>query len=141
MNVDSGSGRSAFRDFLRANLVGGMVDDNRAGRVIMPAVFMTIEVDEEGDAVADDFDPSSLIFFLAMAFAVIFSILTITGYLLQGLNEEKENRVMEILLSTVSPDQLMLGKLLGLARGGNHSDGCVGRIIRWASPWCDADCR
>ena len=118
LNVDSGSGRSAFRDFLRANLVGGMVDDNRAGRVIMPAVFMTIEVDEEGDAVADDFDPSSLIFFLAMAFAVIFSILTITGYLLQGLNEEKENRVMEILLSTVSPDQLMLGKLLGLGGAG-----------------------
>ena len=45
---------------------------------------MTIEVDEEGEAVADDFDPSSLIFFMVMAFAVIFSILTITGYLLQG---------------------------------------------------------
>ena len=77
---------------------------------------------------------------MAMAFAVIFSILTITGYLLQGLNEEKENRVMEILLSSVSPDQLMLGKLLGLGRGGNHSDGGVGRIVRWTSPWGDAVC-
>ena len=118
LGLETGGSRSAFRDFLRANLVGGMVDDNRAGRVIAPAFFETVEVDEEGVAVADDFDPSSLIFFMVMAFAIIFSILTITGYLLQGLNEEKENRVMEILLSTVSPDQLMLGKLLGLGAAG-----------------------
>ena len=118
LGLETGGSRSAFRDFLRANLVGGMVDDNRAARVIAPAFFVTVEVDEEGEAVADDFDPSTLIFFMAMAFAVIFSILTITGYLLQGLNEEKENRVMEILLSTVSPDQLMLGKLLGLGAAG-----------------------
>ncbi len=118
LGFETGGSRSAFRDFLRANLVAEMENDARAGRVIAPAFFQTVEVDEEGGAVADDFDPSTLIFFMAMAFAIIFSILTITGYLLQGLNEEKENRVMEILLSTVSPDQLMLGKLLGLGAAG-----------------------
>ena len=112
--VSSGS----LREFLRASLVAGAVDDARAARILSPAFISTIEVDEGGQSAEDPFDPAMLIFFMAMAFAVIFSVLTITGYLLQGLNEEKENRVMEILLSTVSPDQLMLGKLLGLGLAG-----------------------
>jgi len=35
------------------------------------------------------------------------------GYLLQAVVEEKENRTMEILVTSVSPDQLMTGKILG----------------------------
>ena len=114
--TDRGSG--SLREFLRINLVAEVVDDARAARILSPVFITTLEVDEGGQPEEDSFEPATLIFFLAMAFAVIFSVLTITGYLLQGLNEEKENRVMEILLSTVSPDQLMLGKLLGLGVAG-----------------------
>lgn len=35
------------------------------------------------------------------------------GYLLQAVVEEKENRTMEIIVTSVSPDQLMTGKILG----------------------------
>jgi ABC-2 type transport system permease protein len=48
------------------------------------------------------------------------AIFTSSGFLLQGLGEEKENRVMEILLSSVSSTQLITGKVLGL--------GCAGLI-------------
>lgn len=114
----TGTGSGSLREFLRANLVAGAVDDARAARILFPAFITTLEVGEGGQPADDPFDPATLIFFMAMAFAVIFSVLTITGYLLQGLNEEKENRVMEILLSTVNPDQLMLGKLMGLGLAG-----------------------
>lgn len=114
----TGSGSGSLRGFLRANLVSGAVDDARAARILSPAFITTLEIDEAGQPEEESFDPATLIFFMAMAFAVIFSVLAITGYLLQGLNEEKENRVMEILLSTVSPDQLMLGKLVGLGLAG-----------------------
>ncbi len=114
----TGGGSGSLREFLRINLVAEAVDDARAARILSPAFITTLEVGEGGQPEEDSFDPATLIFFMAMAFAVIFSVLTITGYLLQGLNEEKENRVMEILLSTVSPDQLMLGKLLGLGAAG-----------------------
>ena len=114
----TGGGSGSLREFLRINLVAEEVDDARAARILSPAFITTLEVDEGGQPEEDSFDPATLIFFMAMAFAVIFSVLAITGYLLQGLNEEKENRVMEILLSTVSPDQLMLGKLLGLGAAG-----------------------
>jgi ABC-2 type transport system permease protein len=46
------------------------------------------------------------------------AIFTSSGYLLQGLGEEKENRVMEILLSSISPKQLLAGKVLGLGAAG-----------------------
>jgi ABC-2 type transport system permease protein len=39
-------------------------------------------------------------------------------YMLQGLGEEKENRIMEVLLSSVSPRQLLTGKVLGLSAAG-----------------------
>ena len=113
-----GEGVGPLREFLRANLVAGAVDDERAARILFPIDITTFEVAEGGQLGENTFEPARLIFFMAMAFAVIFSVLAITGYLLQGLNEEKENRVMEILLSTVSPDQLMLGKLLGLGVAG-----------------------
>ena len=113
-----GEGVGPLREFLRANLVAGAVDDERAARILFPIDITTFEVAEGGQLGENTFEPARLVFFMAMAFAVIFSVLAITGYLLQGLNEEKENRVMEILLSTVSPDQLMLGKLLGLGAAG-----------------------
>lgn len=46
------------------------------------------------------------------------SIFSSSQYLLQGLAEEKENRVMEMVLSSVTADQLMLGKLIGLGAAG-----------------------
>ncbi len=40
-------------------------------------------------------------------------LFTSSGYLMSALVEEKENRTMEILITSVSPDQLMVGKVLG----------------------------
>jgi ABC-2 type transport system permease protein len=54
-------------------------------------------------------------FLLPMAFMMLLWISTFTGgqYLLTTTIEEKSNRIMEVLLSAVSPIQLMVGKILG----------------------------
>jgi len=57
--------------------------------------------------------PSFLVPFV-VAFFLFFAISTAGGYLLQAMTEEKENRTMEILATSVSPEQLMAGKALGL---------------------------
>jgi ABC-2 type transport system permease protein len=44
--------------------------------------------------------------------------MTSAGYLLQGVSEEKENRVIEVILSSIRPDRLLFGKLLGLGAAG-----------------------
>jgi ABC-2 type transport system permease protein len=40
-------------------------------------------------------------------------IMTSGGYLMQAVVEEKENRTMEIVVTSVSPNQLMAGKIMG----------------------------
>lgn len=54
-------------------------------------------------------------FIIPYAFMMLLWIAVMTGgqYLLTSTIEEKSNRIMEVLLSAVSPMQLMLGKILG----------------------------
>lgn len=57
--------------------------------------------------------------FMAIALPILAGILFILtvnisgGYLLQAVVEEKENRTMEIILTSISTDQLMAGKIAG----------------------------
>ncbi len=64
---------------------------------------------------------------LLMAFLLFFNIFSSSGYLLRGVSEEKENRIMEVLLSSVTPSELLTGKVVGL--------GAVGllQIVVWIS--------
>jgi ABC-2 type transport system permease protein len=54
------------------------------------------------------------VFSLLLMVAVLFS----SSYLLHGIVEEKENRVMEVLLSAASHEDLLIGKLIGLGGAG-----------------------
>ena len=53
---------------------------------------------------------------IALGVGVLFylTVMGASGYLLQSLGVEKQNRVMEILLSSVRPFELLAGKVLGL---------------------------
>jgi ABC-2 type transport system permease protein len=59
-------------------------------------------------------------FALPYVFTLIFvlSIFITSGYLLQSVTEEKENRVVEIILSSIPALPLMAGKVLGLGAAG-----------------------
>jgi ABC-2 type transport system permease protein len=49
------------------------------------------------------------------ALFIFFFVITMTsGFMLQSVSKEKENRTIEVLLLSVQPRQLMLGKVLGL---------------------------
>lgn len=54
-------------------------------------------------------------FMVPLAFMILLMISVMTGgqYLLTAVVEEKSSRVMEVLLSAVSPVQLMVGKIFG----------------------------
>ncbi|MEE8518649.1 MAG: ABC transporter permease, partial [Dehalococcoidia bacterium] len=120
--VTSGAGSNLnttpLGQFILNNLFVGAVGTERAQRVLVPYTLTTTEVDETGVVVLDELDRGRLLLFLGIAVLLVISIFTTTSYLLQGLNEEKESRVMEVLLSSVKPEQLMLGKLLGLGAAG-----------------------
>ncbi len=55
---------------------------------------------------------------IAFFFLLFVSISVSGGYLIQGLADEKENRVMEMVVSSVTPTELLAGKLIGLGSVG-----------------------
>ena len=55
----------------------------------------------------------SLVLPFATAMLFMYAVSTTGNYLLQALVEEKENRTMEIVVTSLSPTALMAGKILG----------------------------
>lgn len=55
---------------------------------------------------------------LSVASLLIFALMINASALLASIAEEKENKVMEVIVSSVSADQLMFGKVLGIVVAG-----------------------
>ena len=99
-----------FGDFVSYNLVKDMpkpvferlTDGNN---IIVRSLDGTREMGED----------NWMIIMLPMIAGILFiiSVNISGGYLLQAVVEEKENRTMEILVTSVSPTQLMAGKVVG----------------------------
>jgi len=109
---------SAIEGFLDSNLLASEVPPELIGRVLTPTGIVTTTLTTEG-AVAED-QGGYTNFIIPTLFGALLAIaLNVSAnYVLQSLGEEKENRLMEILLSTVSPGQLLTGKLLGRGAAG-----------------------
>jgi ABC-2 type transport system permease protein len=50
--------------------------------------------------------------FITMAF--LFMLLMSSGYTMSAIADEKENRTIEVMVTTISPNQLISGKILGI---------------------------
>jgi len=111
------SGQAQVELLTRVSLLknAGLPDPVLA-QLLTPVQFETVtptgEPVDEADVAAS--------FLLPYAFTLIFmiSIFITSGYLLQSVTEEKENRVVEIILSSIPAVPLMAGKVLGLGAAG-----------------------
>ena len=117
---DGPSYSGSLRGFVLSNLFADEVPAELAERLQTPYSLVTEEVQPDG-ATEDDsseFDLGRAAFFAVVGISLLFSLFFSSGYLLNALVEEKENRVMEVLLSSVKPDALLLGKFFGLGAAG-----------------------
>jgi ABC-2 type transport system permease protein len=109
-----------LREFLVAGLLAGQVDEAIQARAVAPMDVQPVALDEQGQVSTES--PFSWLgdFVLPYVFAILFviTIFTASGFLLQGVSEEKEGRIIEILLSSISAVQLLAGKILGLGALG-----------------------
>lgn len=103
-----------IKDFLMGYLLEGQ-PENIIQRVKQPMNIEIFTVDKNEES-----KEGIGTFIIPLSFAMLFTItiFSSSGFLLQGIVEEKENRVMEILLSSVSHRDLLTGKLLGLGALG-----------------------
>ena len=111
---DTGVRNSALRRFVVENLFAEQVGPEGLQRIVTPYRLVIDEVSESGGPADEDDGPGDSLPFIAASILLLVSVFTASGYLLQGLTEEKENRIMEVLLSSIKPEHLMFGKLIGL---------------------------
>lgn len=108
----------AVCSFLSFNLLNGKVPQTTIDRVNSPADVSTVTLTREGSVVPVQGGYLSIALPIVFAFLLALAIIFSSTYMLQGLGEEKENRLMDVLLSSVSPRQLLMGKVAGLGLAG-----------------------
>lgn len=100
--------------FLKENLLRhGNVSPEIAARLENPVAAEPVTLDSAGNAKAGKENIGSILLPYAFAILLSLSIMTSSRYLMEGIAEEKEARTGELLLSSISSDQLLNGKILG----------------------------
>ena len=91
-------------------------DETLVDRIRRPADMERITLNEEGEV--EEKQEVGFLIPYAVAILMMLSIMTTSGYLMQGIVAEKENKTVEILLSSLSPEGLLTGKLIGFGSAG-----------------------
>ena len=120
-NIFSSQDERAVSAWVVRGLLRSQVDSLRLERVERPARGMELytSTPQGGFELHDDrremFD-----FLLPFGFGFLMGLGIVFGgqYLLQGISEEKESRILESMLCTVNASELLAGKLLGLGGAG-----------------------
>ena len=108
----------AINIFLTSNLLTGKVPAATIARIEAPLNLVTTRLTETGAVAPEQGGYENLVIPFVFGVLLALSIIFSSTYLLQGLADEKENRLIEILLSSVSPRQLLTGKVLGMGAAG-----------------------
>jgi len=105
-----------YADFMRTRLLAERVDPAVSARVLDPVADSVYVATPAGGFERENFSRRLLLLIVPLVFGFILAvgIFTAGSYLLQGLGEEKESRILESLLALVTPDELLAGKLIGL---------------------------
>ncbi len=104
-----------FENFLRANL---LQDQPKAVRErLLNGSMLTLKA-VAGSQELDMQNPLGFILPFATAFFFAFAVMTSAGYMLQAVTDEKENRTIEILITSLRAETLIGGKALGLMSVG-----------------------
>jgi ABC-2 type transport system permease protein len=109
---------AAINNFLLSNLLAGKVPAATIARIEAPLNLVTTRLTETGAVAPEQGGYGNLIIPFVFGILLALSIIFSSTYLLQGLGEEKENRLIEVLLSSVSARQLLTGKVLGIGAAG-----------------------
>jgi len=114
--------QNQFQDFMIANLLK-KVDKQVANRLVAGSNITSRTVDGSRQVGPNDWFAIFVPIFGALVFFI--AIFSSTGYIMQAVVEEKENRTMEIIVTSISPNQLMVGKIIGVI--------CVGltQLLAW----------
>ncbi|PYQ13201.1 MAG: hypothetical protein DMH00_04580 [Acidobacteria bacterium] len=123
-NVGNITAQKAIQGALKAAVVGLRLEKSHLNvgpeelkKLLAPVEMESFEVKARGEAKKRGFDEA---YFGTFAFVMVLymSLLLYGVAVMRGILEEKSNRIMEVLLGSLTPDQLMSGKILGIGLVG-----------------------
>jgi ABC-2 type transport system permease protein len=109
---------TAVKKFLSGNMLSGKVPENVINLVESSLFMLTTRITPTGEVAPEQGGWGNLLIPGIFSLLLVLSITFSSSYLLQGLGDEKESRLIEVLLSSVSTRQLLIGKVLGLGAAG-----------------------
>ena len=121
VNLSGGDSRSAFAAVVRERLLAGRLDPLLSERVVRPLKDTRRFSITRTGALSQETEAAGFVRLgVPIVFTILFlmSILMTSGYLMQGTATEKENKVVEVLLASANPDEILAGKLVGLGGAG-----------------------
>ncbi|MBL7935907.1 MAG: ABC transporter permease [Bacteroidia bacterium] len=98
-------------------LQGDSIDITKIDKARRPVEILTLKVTEDGKDEKTNTGINMAIGF-GCAVAIYFMIFLYGSQVMRGVIEEKTNRIVEVIVSSVKPFQLMLGKIIGVALVG-----------------------
>lgn len=103
---------------IRSALRQAVIEERMSRAGISPAKVAEVSKDIEIDFINDRGERETPLVRWALSFSMgiilYISILVYGLYVMRGVMEEKQSRIIEVLLSSVKPFQLMLGKVAGI---------------------------
>jgi ABC-2 type transport system permease protein len=108
----SGAATQAFFQALRVNLLAGQPEEVLTRALDGPEIAVLATARNR----AVPLGSPGLEQFLPLIGAALFAflVMTVAGTLMEAMAAEKQNRTIEILVSSISPGQMMAGKIIGV---------------------------
>jgi len=105
-----------FYDFIQINLLAGQpsIGADAARRAALLGDKVTVRSVDGSRHVPSGGPTFGTIMPLLISSAFLFLLLINSGYLMQAVVDEKENRTMEVIVTSASPTQVIGGKVLGV---------------------------
>jgi len=121
INVGSPGDMNSLERSLRSLVIGGRlqrsgVDPSVVLGVMRPVDLRTLKV-SEGHLTAESGEASFILAY-AMSFILYIALLLYGIQVMNSVVEEKSSRIIEVLISSLSPFQLLLGKVIGVGATG-----------------------
>ncbi|MDQ6737634.1 MAG: ABC transporter permease [Gemmatimonadota bacterium] len=120
--ADSRSERVTIANAVRSGLVALRLHQNAVSGAVIDSAMMTpvpaVRAKSINDRGVDAATPAKAIIATIVAFFLYMSILLYGQNMLSGVIEEKMSRVSEIVISSVKPETLLAGKVIGVTAVG-----------------------
>jgi ABC-2 type transport system permease protein len=108
--------RSVNNVLIAERLTGAGFDPERVGELTRRVDLKTFKLGAGGEETRDQGQAFLLSYFFVLI--IYMTVLMYGMYVMRGVLEEKSSHIVEVIISTVKPFELMLGKILGIGAVG-----------------------